>query len=91
MKKSIKIFTVVSLLSISASTFAFAGTDTANMLKPETVKMEVSSSTKPMNNGKSAVAKARVIAKKEAMGKPMKKKAVANMMKKTETSTTTRH
>lgn len=89
MKKSIVVLAAVSLLSISVSTFAFAETTTVNTPKQEAPKTGTVSSTKPMNRGKSEAAKARIISKKEAMGKPMNKKAVTNMTKKTGAATTT--
>ena len=52
MKKSIAIFATVSLLSISASTFAFAETNTGKMMKPETTKMEIPSPVKKMEGEK---------------------------------------
>jgi hypothetical protein len=61
MKKSIAIFATVSLLSISASTFAFAETNTVKTMKVVPTKMEVSSSTKQMNRGKSDVAKTKIM------------------------------
>jgi hypothetical protein len=92
MKKSIALFATVSLLSVSFCSFAFAETNAGKMMKPETTKMEMSSSTKKMEGGKDAMmAKPKTVKHTTTIKKPVVTMTKKMDDKKMSGSNTTAH